>query len=198
MRQQPGHGDGRPVNAVSASRHAPALVSSPLSAAPTTSAPPPSGDQAIGGTPRSCRKAISPLVNAVMRLQAQLDLVGDQRCRHRRLQQRPVVRPEVRHADRADLAAGDSRIQRAPRCRWWSISGSGRWISSRSMWSIFISFSDISTEAEIWSRAGVVIFHARVGMPPDRRDDVAFGDDLDLVAQLRCRFQRVAQQFLGL
>ena len=43
----------------------------------------------------------------------------------------------------------------------------------------------------------IVIFHRRMGPTANRRDDVAFGDDLHLVAQRRVGAQGTAQDLFG-
>ena len=47
-------------------------------------------------------------------------------------------------------------------------------------------------------RTSVVIFHPCRRVASNRRHDVAFGDDLDLVLQMRRRPEGVAENFLGL
>ena len=126
---------------------------------------------------------MSPLAKGVVRDQADLDLVGGQRRRHRRLQQRPV--PCGGSSTRRPRAPCPTRPARPARRRsrrgpsagrgGGSAAGrSGRCPSAR---------KDASTEASIWARRGVVMLDPRAGMPAGRRDDVAFGDDLDPVAQ---------------
>jgi hypothetical protein len=79
---------------------------------------------------------------------ADLDLVRDQRRVHRRLQQAPVPGPEVRHAHRPHLARGHQASSARP-VSAWSINGSGRWISKRSIRSVAIRLSEFSTQEVI-------------------------------------------------
>ncbi len=60
MRQQPCDGHGGFVDALILPPHFSSLAQRDCPR--RNSDPPPSGDQAIGGTPRSCKNAMSPLV----------------------------------------------------------------------------------------------------------------------------------------
>ena len=127
---------------------------------------------------------------------AQFDLVGGKRRFHRRLQQRPVVALEVRHAHGAHLARCHQRVERMARFlvvhqRIGPVDQQQvDRLDPHGLQRMFDRGGDMGGR-------GVVVFHPPVGVTAHGRDDVAFRDDLDPVAQARCRAERIAQDRLG-
>ena len=128
---------------------------------------------------------------------ADFDLVGREARVHRRLQKVHVPRAEVRDTDLAHLAGCHQPVQR----RAGLVMVHQRVLPVHQQ---HVDALDLHQPQAVLDglcdvrRTGVVIFHPCRRVASDRCHDVAFGDDLDLVLQMRRRPEGVAENFLGL
>ena len=146
------------------------------SPSPARSDPPPNGDHAMGAYPPFLKEGQVAVCQGSRFGEADLDLVGRKRCRHRGLQKRPVPRPEIRDPDCANLPRDNGVVQRTPGL--FGIHERVGTVDEKEVYAVRSHFGKrrVYGHGDVFSRRVVVLDPCR-SVPPGGCDDAALGDD---------------------